>query len=212
MMLTGAGLRSRRDLSRHQRPRVRVQLGRRVRHARSSPAAGYMGTPLWGARCCSSSRRPRGRRGSRCSCSRALLDRHGATRRRLDADGTRSGRGRSAAMGAAFALCALVLPRAAARVVVAHFIAAQSCVNALLDIRVLLRPSQVVDGKVAGASDAHNMALVDVRHDRRRGPCGRGPSSGSRGRSPCSTSRCGSVDRGRCARSAVRSAHGFASR
>src|SRR5690606_28410193 len=37
--------------------------------------------------------------------------------------------------------------------------AAQACVNALLDIRVLLRPSQVVGGKVAAMSDAGNMAL-----------------------------------------------------
>src|SRR5215467_10697664 len=42
----------------------------------------------------------------------------------------------------------------------AHFLAAQACCNALLDIRVLLRPSQVVGGKVAGASDAHNMAAA----------------------------------------------------
>jgi hypothetical protein len=62
------------------------------------------------------------------------------------------------AMGAAVALAGLVLPDRW-RVLAAHFIAVQACVNALLDIRVLLRPLQVVDGKTAGMSDAHNMAL-----------------------------------------------------
>jgi hypothetical protein len=62
------------------------------------------------------------------------------------------------AMGAGVALCGLIVPDRW-RVLVAHFIAVQACVNALLDIRVLLRPSQVVDGKSAGMSDAHNMAL-----------------------------------------------------
>jgi preprotein translocase subunit SecG len=62
------------------------------------------------------------------------------------------------AIGAGVALCGLIIPDRW-RVLVAHFIAVQACVNALLDIRVLLRPSQVVDGKTAGNSDAHNMAL-----------------------------------------------------
>jgi hypothetical protein len=44
------------------------------------------------------------------------------------------------------------------RVFVAHFIAAQSCVNALLDIRVLLRPMQAVNGLLTGTSDATAMA------------------------------------------------------
>jgi hypothetical protein len=61
------------------------------------------------------------------------------------------------AIGAACAAAALVVP-GRLRLAIAHFIAAQSCVDALLDIRVLLRPAQVVGGKVAGASDATNMA------------------------------------------------------
>ena len=51
------------------------------------------------------------------------------------------------------------------RVMVAHFLAAQACVNALLDIRVLLRPSQVVDGQFARHSDAHNMATATFGTD-----------------------------------------------
>jgi hypothetical protein len=39
-----------------------------------------------------------------------------------------------------------------------NFVAAQACINALLDIRVLFRSDLVVDGRVMGASDAHNMA------------------------------------------------------
>jgi hypothetical protein len=63
------------------------------------------------------------------------------------------------AIGAGVALCALIIPDRW-RVLVAHFIAAQACVNALLDIRVLLRPSQVVNGKATeNNSDAHSMAL-----------------------------------------------------
>ncbi len=39
-----------------------------------------------------------------------------------------------------------------------NFLAAQSCVNALLDIRVLFRDELVINGRVVGSSDAHNMA------------------------------------------------------
>ena len=38
------------------------------------------------------------------------------------------------------------------------FLAAQACANSLLDIRVLFRDNQVVNGKIVGNSDAHNMA------------------------------------------------------
>ena len=73
-------------------------------------------------------------------------------------NGDRFGQWVTPALGAGIAMCALMLPDRW-RVLGAHFLAAQACVNALLDIRVLLRPSQVVDGKYAGMSDAHNMAL-----------------------------------------------------
>lgn len=38
------------------------------------------------------------------------------------------------------------------------FVAAQACVNAVLDIRVLFRSQLVINGEVVGASDAHRMA------------------------------------------------------
>jgi hypothetical protein len=63
------------------------------------------------------------------------------------------------AIGGTFAIAGLALP-GRWRVAVAHFVAAQACVNALLDIRVLLRPAQVVNGLDAGASDAHTMAAA----------------------------------------------------
>ncbi len=59
-------------------------------------------------------------------------------------------------MAAVVAVCAIVLP-GRWRIAVAHFIAAQSCVNALLDIRVLFRPLQIVNG-IPTESDAHSMA------------------------------------------------------
>jgi hypothetical protein len=59
-------------------------------------------------------------------------------------------------MAAAFAAAALLLPPRW-RTGFAHFIAAQSCVNALLDIRVLFRPDQIVNG-IRTESDAHSMA------------------------------------------------------
>ena len=39
-----------------------------------------------------------------------------------------------------------------------NFVAAQSCVNAVLDIRVLFRAELVINGRIVGSSDAHNMA------------------------------------------------------
>lgn len=54
---------------------------------------------------------------------------------------------------------ALVAGRILSTVVV-NFIAAQACVHAVLDIRVLFRTDLVINGQVVGASDAHNMAAA----------------------------------------------------
>jgi hypothetical protein len=48
---------------------------------------------------------------------------------------------------------------------VAQLVGAQACVNAVLDIRVLFRPSLVVDGSVVRMSDAHAMARNTVGTD-----------------------------------------------
>jgi hypothetical protein len=43
---------------------------------------------------------------------------------------------------------------------IVNFVAAQACVNAVLDIRVLFRPQLVINGQVVVVSDAHNMAAA----------------------------------------------------
>jgi len=61
------------------------------------------------------------------------------------------------------ALACLVVARFAGEGValfLVNFVAAQACVNAVLDIRVLFRPQLVINGRVVVVSDAHNMAAV----------------------------------------------------
>ena len=119
-------------------------------------AAGYMGTPLCGALLLVATPTPRAARAALLVLA-ALL---GGTAITVVAapGGDTFGPWAIGLIGAATAGVALGLPDRA-RVLVAHFIAAQACVNALLDIRVLLRPTQVVGGQVSG-SDAHNMAAA----------------------------------------------------
>lgn len=120
-------------------------------------AAGYMGTPLWGAMMLVVTPDASASRRMLLVLSGLLV---GTTILVIapSPTGDTFGQWVTPAIGASVALCGLVVPDRW-RVLVAHFIAVQACVNALLDIRVLLRPSQVVDGKTAGLSDAHNMAL-----------------------------------------------------
>ena len=120
-------------------------------------AAGYMGTPLWGAALLVVTPTAHASRRALLVLAVLLV---GTTLLVVAPapNGDRFGQWATPAIGFGIAACALILPPRW-RIFGAHFIAAQSCVNALLDIRVLLRPSQVVDGKYAGMSDAHNMAL-----------------------------------------------------
>jgi hypothetical protein len=117
-------------------------------------AAGYMGTALWGAVLLVVTPTARAARTAllvlaALLCITAVIV--------VDApEGDTFGQLATAGIGAASAAAALLPARW--RVTVAHFVAAQLCVNALLDIRVLLRPAQVVNGLYAGASDAHSMA------------------------------------------------------
>lgn len=114
-------------------------------------AAGYMGAPLWGAL--------------------MLLIARDARRARLALAGLALVLSASAALMIAnrfgqVAMTSIAVPIAAiaalapARWVigVAQVLAAQACVNAVLDIRVLFRPTQVVDGVPLARSDAHEMA------------------------------------------------------
>jgi hypothetical protein len=120
-------------------------------------AAGYMGTPLWGALLLVVTPSAR-------SARVALLVLAGllglsAITVVASPSGDTFGPWAIGAIAGAFAVAAIVLP-GKWRIAVAHFVAAQACVNALLDIRVLLRPAQVVNGQEAGASDAHTMAAT----------------------------------------------------
>jgi hypothetical protein len=120
-------------------------------------AAGYMGTPLWGAALLVITPSARSARIAMLVLG-ALL---GVSALTVVAAPTNDHFGPWAIglIGATFAVAAIALP-GRWRVAVAHFVAAQACVNALLDIRVLLRPAQVVNGMEAGASDAHTMAAA----------------------------------------------------
>lgn len=118
-------------------------------------AAGYMGTPLWGAVLLVVTPNARLARWAMLLLAALLMFTAITVVGMPDDDSF--GPWAVGAIGAAFAAAALVVP-ARWRLAIAHFVAAQACVNSILDIRVLLRPSQVVGGRFAGASDAHNMA------------------------------------------------------
>ena len=124
-------------------------------------AAGYMGTPLWGALLLVVTPTARASRIALCVLG-ALLMLAALLVIHVGEDGF--GPWSIAAIGIAFAAAGIVLP-GRWRVAVAHFVAAQACVNALLDIRVLLRPLQVVNGIEARMSDAHSMAAATFGTD-----------------------------------------------
>jgi hypothetical protein len=121
-------------------------------------AAGYMGTPVWGGVLLVASYDARTARRALLVLAALLV---GTALFVVAPTKNEGGFGPwvTGAIGAAVLVCAVALP-ARLRLLVAHFIAAQACCNALLDIRVLMRPHQVVGGQVAGASDAHNMATA----------------------------------------------------
>jgi hypothetical protein len=119
-------------------------------------AAGYMGTPLWGALFLVLTPDARRARYAMLVLA-ALLVASAFIVVEPTTGGDTFGEWAIVLMGVVVAGCAIALPPKW-RLFGAHFIAAQACVNALLDIRVLLRPSQVVDGINVGMSDAHNMA------------------------------------------------------
>ncbi len=121
-------------------------------------AAGYMGTSLWGALMLVATPTPRAARYAFLILA-ALLG-WTAWTVIIPVQGDYFGTYVVAALGGAAVVVALLVP-GRWRVAVAHFIAAQACLNALLDVRVLFRPSQVVNGRdAATASDAHAMAYA----------------------------------------------------
>ncbi len=118
-------------------------------------AAGYMGTPLWGALMLRMTPTPERARVV-LGVLGLLLGVSSFTVVAVDEDAF--GPWAIGIMGIAFIVAAFAVPDRARRAL-AHFVAAQSCINALLDIRVLLRPSQIVGGSTTASSDASNMAL-----------------------------------------------------
>ncbi len=118
--------------------------------------SGYMGTALWGAVLLVVTPTPRAAR--RALLLLAVLMAWTAAMVVVDVGDDSFGMWAVIGMAIAMAVVAVVVP-GRWRVALAHFVAAQSCVNALLDIRVLLRPSQVINGQDAAMmSDAHAMA------------------------------------------------------
>jgi hypothetical protein len=125
-------------------------------------AAGYMGAPLFGVAILLASKRSRGAQVALATLGAALL---------LSAAliiTNRFGQLAIAAVGAATVAIAALLPRRGAYQV-AQLVGAQACINAVLDIRVLFRPTLVVNGSEVGFSDAHNMALSTLGSDARPG-------------------------------------------
>lgn len=116
-------------------------------------AAGYMGTPLVGAALLvftQSGRRARFALGGLAlalALSAALL---------MD---PAFGRPACGAIALALAATAALAP-SGWQMAAVQFLAAQACIQALLDLRVLFRPLRVVDGKATAISDAHAMAAA----------------------------------------------------
>ncbi len=119
-------------------------------------AAGYMGTALWGAVLLVATPTAKAARIALIAIALLMLATAMFAIVPTPEEG-RFGQWAVTAIAAGLAVCAIVLPPRA-RVFGAHFIAAQACINALLDIRVLVRPMQAVNGLLSQTSDATAMA------------------------------------------------------
>lgn len=115
-------------------------------------AAGYMGTPLWGVALVWFGQREHVARRALLAIGAVL----GATTVLFLAN--RFGQVALGVTAAVTLVAGLALPGRGA-VLLCNFLAAQACVGAVVDIRVLYRPTLVVNGEERG-SDAHQMALA----------------------------------------------------
>ncbi len=114
-------------------------------------SAGYMGTALFGAVLLVLGQTRPG--------ARSILAALGAGLGISGAIWIANSYGQSVAyIGGAVCIAISLVPSERLALLVTNFIAAQACINAVLDIRVLFRTDMVINGQVAGASDAHNMA------------------------------------------------------
>lgn len=116
-------------------------------------AAGYMGTPLWGVALLAASGTVRGARWA-LAVGGALM-----TASAILVVANRFGQAALGVTGAAITLAAVTLPPRWVQVG-AHAIAAQASINAVVDIRVLFRPTLYVNGEAVRDSDAHAMAAA----------------------------------------------------
>jgi Peptidase M50B-like len=118
-------------------------------------AAGYMGTPLVGGALLVLTRTPRRARWLLLLMAAAM----GISA--LTVISNQFGRNSIAAIAIAFLFIGVAAPPSL-RMWAMQFVAAQACVHALLDIRVLYRPVQIVGGRAAAMSDAHTMAAATM--------------------------------------------------
>jgi len=116
-------------------------------------SAGYLGTSLLGAAFLLTGQSER--------ASRWLLAAMGVALFVSQIIWVENGFGRGAVLlgASGFLATASLLPDRLC-VLAVNLVAAQACVHALLDIRVLFRAQMVIDGRVAHSSDAHNMAAA----------------------------------------------------
>jgi Peptidase M50B-like len=121
-------------------------------------SAGYMGAPLWGTMIVAIARDVRGARRSLLGLGFALVS------TAAFAIDNRFGMVTIGATGASI-LAVAAMPRPRWHLALAYVIAAQACIGAVVDIRVLFRPNLVVDGAVVRDSDAHAMAYVTFGSD-----------------------------------------------
>lgn len=121
-------------------------------------SAGYMGAPLGGVILVVAARDERGARRTLAALGAVLI----ATA--LASISNHFGQVAIGATGGALVVIA-ALPRPRWHASLVHLLAAQACVGALVDIRVLFRPNLVVDGKVVSDSDAHAMAKATLGTD-----------------------------------------------
>lgn len=119
-------------------------------------AAGYMGTPLWGVALLWLGQDEKTARRALAALGVLL----GATATLFIAN--RFGQIALGATALVIAAAGMFLPARFAAIL-CNFVAAQACIGALVDIRVLYRPFLVVDGQQRG-SDAHQMAEATFGH------------------------------------------------
>jgi hypothetical protein len=150
MLITGAGF-DRMEIYRDTSGLAYAQYGVGAGGRAAIAAAGYMGTPLFGAALLVLGRSRRG--------ARAVLLGLGALLLLSGLVWVSNRFGMASVLGGA-GLCIGLALVGGVRLnhFVVNFVAAQACVNAVLDVRVLFRTNLVVNGQVMGASDAHNMA------------------------------------------------------